>query len=286
MITFSHPSGFYMVVTYADSLFMASFLLLLAWGGLIRTSILYAFAAAAAGYVCSATRIVGAPLAALPVVWAWNDLWPSVKARLSFGALLLRSWSYALVSAATACGTIGFFVYCAVRFGHWDLYMRTRAAGWLIFKTDYSAMFALPNFDVSLPRFEKDFVSPGALSHTYLAAIIIALLVIPALDFWLCRRKPLANFSKRVPLYLAAWLIFFFSASGGGLREGHYLGFLRYGFYSQLPLILGVAHAREHLRPGQEIGFFWKLLIFLLCALALAIQAQFCHLFSHEIMVS
>ncbi len=103
---------------------MASFLLLLVYGGRSETSIPLTLAAAAAGYVCSTARIVGAPLAALPVVWAWNDLWPAIKARIALGSLLLKSWRFALVSAATAFGTISFFVFCEVRFGYWDLYMR------------------------------------------------------------------------------------------------------------------------------------------------------------------
>jgi hypothetical protein len=287
MLIFCHPAAFYLVVTYADSLFMASILLLLLWGSHAGNSIPFMIGAAVAGYLASATRIVGAPLAALPVVWAWNDLWPSIKTRATLRFLLRRIWPYTLVSLGTAFGTISFFLYCAVRFGYWDLYMRTRAAGWGVSKTDYLAIFALQNFNVSMPRFYKGFISAGHLSHLYVAVLILAVFLIPAVDYWLARRKNVPGFSQRLPFYLAAWLLFFFSAGGSGIAQGSYLGFLRYGFYSHVPLMLAVVHAHRQLRPdNDDMSLSWKVLIFLACALGLALQSHFCHLYSHEALIS
>lgn len=287
MLIFCHPAAFYMVVTYADSLFMACMAGLLVWGARARDCLPLALGAAVLGYGCSAARIVGAPLAAIPVVWAWNDLWPRLKARAAFASIIVRSWRYALISLATAFGTIGFLIYCAVRFGHWDLYMRTRAAGWAVFKTDYLAMFNPQNFNVSVPGFANDYISPTETSHFYVAILIVLVLAIPALDFTLCWRNKLTGLSERTPFYLAAWLLFFFSASGAGLAQWSYLGFLRYGFYSHVPLLLAVAHAHKQWQPNEDpLPLGAQLVIFLGCALGLALQSQFCYLYAHATMVS
>ena len=288
MLIFCHPTAFYLVVTYADSLFMAALLALLAWGPRAGNSVPCMIGAAVAGYVTSTTRIVGAPLAALPVLWEWNELWPALKARTRFLTVLLRSVPYMLVSIATAFGTISFFIYCALRFGYWDLYMRTRAAGWGVSKTDYTAMFAPSNFNVSLPRFDQDLISPVQVSHLYVAVVVLALVLIPALDYWFSRRQAGGNaLSQRAPFYLAAWLLFFFSASGSGLPQGSYLGFLRYGFYSEVPLLLGLAHLHRQGSAGKaELSPSAQMAIFLACAVGLAMQSHFCRLYSHAVIVS
>lgn len=287
MVTFSHPAAFYLIVTYADSLFMASFLLLLLWGYPNQRSFALILATALAGYMTSAARIVGAPLAALPVIWAWNDLRPALKKPWQFGALLRGIWPHVFISFFTAFGTISFFLYCAIRFGHWDLYMRTRAAGWKVFETDYLAIFAYRNFRIRMPRFDQSLISPLDVSHLYVAVIILAVFIIPIADYWISRRNKVEGFAQRVPLYLGAWLLLFFSASGAGLAHGSYLGFLRYGFYSHVPLVLAVVQAHRQLHPTREVMSLWlQIIVFLACALGLALQTHFCYLFTHAIMVS
>ena len=286
MLTFCHPAAFYLVVTYADSLFMASMMGLLFWGSRMGTSVWLTVAAAVAGFVCSASRAVGAPLAAVPVVWAWNDLWPALKARLAITTLFLRLWRYSFVSLATAFGTISFFIYCAARFGHWDVYMRSRAAGWQVFKTDYLAMFSPRHFDISMPGYQGGFISPVQVSHLYVALLVISVFLLPIMDYSIGRLRKTPGFSRRVPFYLAAFLLLFFSASGSGVTSGQYLGFLRYGFYSHVPLLLAIVQARHDYIGDRTPSLGWQLVIFLACALGLALQAHFCYLFSHEVMVS
>src|SRR5205085_7098730 len=70
-LIFCHPAAFFMVVAYSESLFFASLLIFLFWGARARLSVGALVAAAVGGYIASATRIVGAPLAAIPLLWAW-----------------------------------------------------------------------------------------------------------------------------------------------------------------------------------------------------------------------
>jgi hypothetical protein len=265
---------------------MASMMALLFCGTRMGASLWLMIAAAVAGYVCSATRAVGAPLAAVPVVWAWNDLWPALKARLAISTLVLRLWRYSLVSLATAFGTISFFIYCAARFGHWDLYMRSRAAGWQVFKTDYTSLFSAKHFEIAMPGYHGGFISPAQVSQLYVALLIVAVFLLPIVDYSVGRWRKTPGFSRRVPLYLAAFLLLFFSASGSGISNGQYLGFLRYGFYSHIPLLLAAVHARHDYIGDRTPGLAWQIVIFLACALGLALQAHFCYQFSHEVMVS
>ncbi|HVF71493.1 MAG TPA: hypothetical protein VM940_07770 [Chthoniobacterales bacterium] len=286
MLTFCHPAAFYMVVTYADSLFMASMMALLFFGTRMGLSLWLTIGAAVAGFVCSASRVVGAPLAALPVVWAWNDLYPAVKSRLGVSALFVRLWRYSFVSIATAFGTIGFFIYCSIRFGYWDLYMRTRAVGWGVSKTDYTALFAPRNFDVTLPRFQQDLVTALHVSRLYVGLLIVALFLVPIIDYSVGWLRNNSGFSRRTPFYLAAWLLVFFSASGSGLADGRYIGFLRYGFYSHVPLLLGILHARHDYFGDRTPALGSQIAVFLACALGLALQSSFCYQFAHSMMVS
>src|SRR5947199_10696847 len=47
-------------------------------------------------------------------------------------------------------GAIGFFTYSQLRWGHWDIYMLTQAAGWGI-SPDYLAVFKPPSYRWLIP---------------------------------------------------------------------------------------------------------------------------------------
>src|SRR6266481_1337379 len=132
----AHPAAFFLVAGYSESLFLMALLGFIYWSTAEGRSA--KFWAAVHGIVMSATRIVGIVCAAFPVVRSvfetgWRALFePRVwlrKHRAAIGMTLVA-----------ACGGMGFFVYSQLRWGQWDIYMLTQAAGWGIVP-DYLAVF-------------------------------------------------------------------------------------------------------------------------------------------------
>ena len=98
-------SSFYLVVGYSESLFLASLLGFFYWSMDLNAP-WPAFLAGIHGLVMSATRIVGLPVALVPLL------------RLS------HPWFWTASAVVLALlGGLGFFLYCQLRFGRWDLYL-------------------------------------------------------------------------------------------------------------------------------------------------------------------
>lgn len=288
MLVFSQPGGFFFVVSYSESLAMAALLVLLSLGARAERSIGLLLGAAAGGYVLSATRLAGAPMAIIPVVWAWRDFRRTPATSPHLPRLLAATWRHALVAVATAAGAISFFIFCAVRFGHWDAYTRARAVGWFGAKADYAALLLPENFHVYRPRFVDEFISHGDVSQLYFQILFLLLICMPLVDLWLCRRGRCSDFIERVPFYLVGWISFFASASGGAnLPAGSYVGFFRYGIYTHVPLALAWAHAHRHscLRD-RPLSLATQLAVFLISAVGIALQAQFCWRYARSVLIS
>src|SRR4051794_21134392 len=132
----ANPAAFFLVSAYSESLFLMALLGFVYWstaeGPTARVL------AAIHGIVMSAARIVGVVCAAFPMVCSvFQTGWRG----------LLKPWTWLRENKAAigltfvaACGATPFFVYCQARWGHWDLYMLTQAAGWGIVP-DYLAVF-------------------------------------------------------------------------------------------------------------------------------------------------
>src|SRR5215813_2217029 len=146
LLILAHPAAFFLVAAYSESLFLMAllgFMYLSTKEG--RTARLLA---ASHGIVMSAARIVGIVCAAFPVVRsAFQTGWR--------GLLTPRKWVREHRSAITltivaACGAILFFLFCQLRWGHWNIYMRTQAAGWGIMP-DYLAVFRPESYHWLIP---------------------------------------------------------------------------------------------------------------------------------------
>ena len=76
----------------------------------------------------SATRIVGIVCAAFPVVHAvCTKGWKGLREPRAW----FRQYGPAIgLMVAATLGALGFFLYCQLRWGRWDIYMLTQAAGW------------------------------------------------------------------------------------------------------------------------------------------------------------
>src|SRR6266700_5810212 len=132
----AHPAAFFLIAGYSESLFLMALLGFIYWSGAEGRAA--KALAVLHGIVMSATRIVGLFCAAFPVV-------RSVFAKGWRGWPRPRAWFHDHASAigltfAATLGALTFFVCCQLRWGHWDIYMLTQAAGWGIVP-DYLAVF-------------------------------------------------------------------------------------------------------------------------------------------------
>src|SRR5437764_13329960 len=107
-----------------------------------------------------------------------------------------------------ACGGIAFFVLCQLRWGHWDLYMLTQAAGWGIVP-DYFAVFRSESYRWLVPALNNP-NEVSQLSMTLGAALPVAIAVcelVPAI-------RRCAGLPLRAGIYFCAATIYYFSVVG------------------------------------------------------------------------
>ena len=121
----AHPTAFFLIAAYSESLFLMALLGFVYWSTAEgRTAKVIA---AGHGMLMSATRIVGLVCAVFPIIHAiFEGGWKRLAN--------VRGWfrQYAApvaLSAAAMLGAVGFFGYCLVRWGRWDLYMITQQTG-------------------------------------------------------------------------------------------------------------------------------------------------------------
>jgi hypothetical protein len=287
-VIFCQPAAFYLVVPYADCLFLATLVGFLFLGPRAGTSSRMLLSASAAAYVMTASRLAGALLAMLPLLWLLHETCfrtvRPLEALRRHAAVIGR---YAVLSISVVGGTATYLIYCWLRFGHWDQYIRARSTGWGVAKTNFFAAFLVENLRIQLPDFGDGMISVESSTRLYVALVMWALILLPLTDWWLSRRKVLTAFGGRAALYLAAWLLFFVHAAGSELARGHYTGFLRYGFYCVVPLVMACVHAYSHsVYARRDIPSWALVLFFLACALGLAFQLQIAYLYTHGVLVS
>src|SRR5437773_10766229 len=182
------------------------------------------------GIVMSATRIVGIVCAAFPLVRSvvqggWRCL---VEAPKRF-----RKYTSAIgMTVVAACGGIAFFVYSQLRWGHWDIYMLTQAAGWGIVP-DYLAVFKPSSYRWLIPALNNP-TEASQMSMT-LGALLFGIIA-------LCELLPairrLADWPTRAGIYFCAAVIYYISISGVACVEMESM--LRYEFCVHALIVLAV----------------------------------------------
>src|SRR5205807_3350564 len=105
-------------------------------------------------------------------------------------------------------GAVGFFTYSQLRWGHWDIYMLTQAAGWGIVP-DYLAVFKPSSYRWLVPALNNP-TEASQISMTVGALLfgVIALCeLLPAI-------RRLAGWPTRAGIYFCAAVIYCISVSG------------------------------------------------------------------------
>ena len=257
----AHPTAFFLVAGYSESLFLAMLLGFLYWSGVEGRAA--KVVAALHGMVMSATRIVGIPCAAFPVVRAiFEGGWEKLRD--------VRHWfrnyggAVALMFAAML-GGVGFFIYCQLRWGAWNLYMQTQEAGWAIFP-DYLAVLKPSSYRFLIPPLNDPTLwSQMTMTVGALLFLVVAICeFVPAIR---CRTQ----WQSRVGLYFVAFTTYYIAVSG--VASVAMESMLRYQFCAHVLIVLALLHFLAQLRPpplpARALGMA---AVALICAAGLSLQ--------------
>ncbi len=257
----SHPTAFFLVAGYSESLFLMTLFGFMYWSTEEGTTA--RVLAGIHGIIMSATRIVGLPCAAYPVVRKiFVNGWAGL--REVRGWLRQYAGAVALMCVATL-GTIGFFVYCLLRWGRWDVYMLTQEAGWGV-KPDYLAVFKPASYRWLVPPM-NDPTQWSQMTMTVGGLVFVAVALcelLPAI-----RRR--TNWQARMGFYFVAVITYYIAVSG--VASVQMESMLRYQFCAHALIVLALLHfLTQFPSPPASVRAFGMAAVALLCAAGLSLQ--------------
>jgi hypothetical protein len=266
----SHPASFYLVASYTESLFLMTTLGFFFWSQ--RPGPGAFFLTAGHGAAMTATRLVGLPLVLYPLVAAWFA-GPDEPTPADLAGRLRRGVRPMLLGAVASLGALGFFAYCQIRFGHWDLYQRTAAVGWGL-QPNYRALFSERIFHLH-PDWSRQLLDGEFLSRLSVPVLLLALCALLVCEVALARARPETGWRGRVGLYLGAALLFYIPLSSQFSRA--MTGMLRFSLCAYVLLVLAGLHLVNGTRlgtraPAARLVLIAWLLLTGACQLVLAAQ--------------
>jgi hypothetical protein len=226
----AHPAAFFLIAAYSESLFLMALVGFIYWSSAEgRAAKIWA---ALHGILMSATRIVGIPCAAFPVV---RKIFVNGWSTLRQPRLWLRAYRPAVVLMFVATfGAVLFFLYCQLRWGRWDLYMLTQLAGWGIIP-DYFAVFKTSSYRWLIPAL-NDPKQMSQMSMTIGALLFVAIALCEIVAA-LSRRS---NWETRAGIYFCAVIVYYIAVSGVASVEMESM--MRYQFCAHALIVLAVLH--------------------------------------------
>jgi hypothetical protein len=234
----AHPAAFFLIAGYSESLFLMAVVGFIYWSSSEgRSAKIWA---ALHGIVMSATRIVGVPCAAYPLV---REIFLKGWRPLRDSRTWLRQYGSAVaLTIASMFGAILFFLYCQMRWGQWNIYMLTQAAGWAIVP-DYLAVFKASSYRWLIPTL-NDPTAMSQMSMTVGALLFVAIAICELLAA--VRRR--TNWAARIGIYFCAAVIYYISVSG--VANVDMESMLRYEFSVHALIVLALLHfLRQFARP-------------------------------------
>ena len=264
LLIVAHPAAFFLVAGYSESLFLMALLGFIYWSAAEGRSA--KFWATVHGIVMSATRIVGIVCAAFPVVRSvFETRWRGLLEPRRW----LREHGTAIgISIVAAGGAIAFFVYSQLRWGHWDIYMLTQAAGWGIVP-DYLAAFKPGSYRWLVPALNNP-TEASQISMTLGALLLVGIALcelLPAI-----RRR--AGLPVRAGIYFCAAAIYYISVSGVACVDMESM--LRYEFAVHALIVLAFLNfLRQFRAPPMFVRAFGIAAVALLSAAGLCVQGWY-----------
>ena len=260
----AHPAAFFLIAGYSESLFLMALAGFIYWSSTEgRAAKLWA---ALHGVAMSATRIVGVPCAAYPLV---RRLFVVGPRGLREPRRWLRQYGGAIALTVVAMlGAVSFFAYCQWRWGRWDMYMLTQTAGWDI-EPDYLAMFRLSNYHWLVPALNNP-TQMSQMSVTFGALLLIAVGVCELVRA--IRRN--TEWKTRVGIYFCAAVIFYVSVSGVASIDLESM--LRYEFCVHALIVLAFLHFLHQFQLPPVLLRVWAMAAVVLASAAgLGLQGWF-----------
>ena len=260
----AHPAAFFLVAGYSESLFLMALLGFIYWSS--AEGRLAIFLAALHGFVMSATRIVGIPCAAFPVVRAvCKNGWAGLRDPRQW----IRRYAPAVgVMFAATLGAGAFMLYCLLRWGRWDLYMLTQESEWAI-EPDYLAVFKPESYRWLVPAL-NDPTEASQMAMTLGALIFVVVAVcelLPAI-----RRR--TAWATRIGIYFCAAVIFHVSVSG--VASVAMESMLRYQFCAHALIVLALLHFLHQFRtPPVLLRAFGMAMAALISAAGFSVQGWY-----------
>ena len=260
----AHPAAFFLIAGYSESLFLMALLGFIYWSGAEGRAA--KALAVLHGIVMSATRIVGLFCAAFPVV-------RSVFAKGWRGWPRPRAWFHDHASAigltfAATLGALTFFVCCQLRWGHWDIYMLTQAAGWGIVP-DYLAVFKPSSYRWLVPALNNP-TEASQMSMTLGALLFVAIVLCEMLPA--VRRR--TGRAMRAGIYFCAAVIYYVSVSGVACVDMESM--LRYEFCVHALIVLALLNFLSQFRTLPVlVRAFGTAAVALLSAAGLCVQGWY-----------
>jgi len=243
-----HPAAFFLVVAYSESMFLAAALGFVYWvtsssGG--RWPL-----AAAHGFVMTATRMGGVPVALAPLGAALFCDIVRMGPPVYGGAFDLKQLARTLVAdrrrlasltalaGFASLSVLSFFAWCQWQFGAWNLYMLTQKAGWNL-SADWLWWLKPVNYVMLASAWHPNVVWPDDLSRFTVLATLIAFWLIARYEVRLARQGD-RGWQQRIVLYLAAAGLFFLHAAG--VSPILMKSMIRYSFGVHALLLLALVH--------------------------------------------
>src|ERR1043166_8342925 len=235
----AHPAAFFLVAGYSESLFLFALFGFIYWTDAEgRTAKILA---AIHGILMSATRIVGIPCAAYPLV---RDFFAKGWDTFRDVRRWLKNYGAALGAMLVAIhGAVSFFVYCQVRWSRWDLYMLTQFAGWNI-EPDYFAVFRPSSYRWLLPELSNP-TQMSQMSMTFGAVLLIGLAIVELMPA--IRRR--TEWTTRAGIYFCAAVIYYVSVSGVASLDMESMH--RYEFCVHALIVLAFLHFLRQFQIGR-----------------------------------
>jgi len=260
----AHPAAFFLIAGYSESLFLMALVGFIYWSSAEgRAAKMWA---ALHGIVMSATRIVGIPCAAFPVVRSvLTKGWSGLREP---GAWIRRYVPAIGLMLAGTLGAVFFFLYCQLHWGHWNIYMLTQSAGWGIVP-DYLAVFKPSSYRWLVPALNSP-TEASQMSMT-LGALLFAAIALCELLPAIRRRT---EWTTRTGFYFCAAVIYYISVSGVASVEMESM--LRYEFCVHALIVLALLHfLRQFRMPPVLVRAFGMAAVALVSAAGLSVQGWY-----------
>jgi hypothetical protein len=283
LVIVAHPAAFFLIAGYSESLFLMTLLGFIYWSsaeGRAAKS-----CAALHGIVMSATRIAGIVCAAFPVVYSLcTKEWKGLREPRAW----FRQYSAAVgLMIAATLGALGFFLYCQLRWGRWDIYMLTQAASWAIVP-DYLAVFRPSSYRWLIPALNNP-IEASQMSMTLGALLFVGIALCELLvalprarrlsSRKLSESRPTAiwartNWATRAGIYFCAAAIYYISVSGVACVAMESM--LRYEFCVHALIVLALLnYLRQFPTPPMLVRAFGVAAVALISAAGLSVQGWY-----------